>query len=141
MKVNRSSRRGGPLSHFLGPILFARRVAGGMDQTSGRAAWALAAVAGTGLLGAQALIWRLDPGMPKALFAQSVDVATLALADAVVLSDFTRLRNKESQAAQCGYRVVWESVIGLVTAVLAFDGAAPRFSVRGRIWACSSARA
>jgi O-antigen/teichoic acid export membrane protein len=123
------------LPYLLTPILFAQRVARQRDVRFERIAFGLTGVAGALFLGALVLLIVFDPSLSRGFTGRNLDVATLALAGAIVLSSFTQLINTQQQAAGRGRRVIWVLGISLGVGLIAFAWAAPRYGIEGLMWA------
>jgi hypothetical protein len=123
------------LPYLMTPILFAHRVARLRDVRFERIAFALIGLAGAAFLGGLVLLTVFDPSLSRGFTGRNLDLATLALAGAIVLSSFTQLINTQQQAAGRGRRVIWVLVTSLGVGFLVFMWAAPRYGVEGLMWA------
>jgi hypothetical protein len=82
------------------PIIYARSV--GIDRGGrqvAQAAWAIAAVAGAGMLATLLFIFAVFPHLVPALVGADLRAPTVVLASAVVISAFAQIRLTELQAA------------------------------------------
>jgi len=122
------------LPYLLVPILFARRVKGEVSGGFLRAAWIITAIIGAAFISVLIVLMITRPAFVVALTGRRIEVATLALAAAILISSFSQLRIAELQAAGQGFLVICVLSLSVMMSFAIFGILTHYYGVQGLMW-------